>query len=65
MPEDVCREESKKRTSQTPPLLRSKVSRLNESLIQDGENVFFSDLPNEVILLTNRIKVCLKYEHNV
>ena len=46
-----------KETTQTPPVLKTQVMDLNESLIHEGENVFFRDLPNEVLLLTQRIKV--------
>ena len=50
-------QETMKETTQTPPVLKMQVMNLTESLIQEGENVFFRDLPNEVLLLTKRIKV--------
>ena len=50
-------QETVKETTQTPPVLKTQVMNLTERLIQEGENVFFRDLPNEVLLLTKRIKV--------
>lgn len=42
---------------QTSEELKVKVNNLNELFIQQGEDVFFKELPVEVLLLTERIKV--------
>lgn len=45
------------RIMQTSEELKVKVNNLNELFIQQGEDVFFKELPVEVLLLTERIKV--------
>ena len=54
---EIDSQETAKEMTQTPPVLKTQVMNLSERLIQEGENVFFRDLPNEVVLLTKRIKV--------
>ena len=38
--------------------LKQSIDSLNESLISDGEEVFFKELPHEILLLTQKIAVC-------
>ena len=45
------------RVLQTSEETKARITDLNEKLIQQGEDVFFKELPVEVLLLTERIKV--------
>ncbi|KAK8793631.1 hypothetical protein WA171_002764 [Blastocystis sp. BT1] len=44
------------RVLQTSEETKARITDLNEKLIQQGEDVFFKELPVEVLLLTERIK---------
>lgn len=53
-------EESSKKPKmmRTSNQLQQCIDSLNESLISDGEEVFFKELPHEILQLSQRIAVC-------
>ena len=54
-------EQKSPKVLQTPEETKTKITELNEKLIQQGEEVFFKELPLEVLMLTERIKVDYEY----
>lgn len=57
--------DSKQETKAMPPLMSTpadvveKIKSINESIAREGEDLFFRELPQEVFILTKRIKVVL------
>ena len=47
------------KVTRTSNQLKQCIDSLNESLISDGEEVFFKELPHEVLQLSQKIAVCI------